>query len=143
MTRIGNRIVGAVLQSPLHRLLSGSTALIRYTGRRSGRTITTPVRFAAHRDKIVIFVGNPRSKTWWRNFRQDHELDILVRGRWSAMTGRAVVGADDPEAIAPLLVAYLARFPRVASRLEPDRGASSAAVIVLCRSDAPPQPPRR
>ena len=38
---IVNAAVGMLLRSPLHAVLSGSTALIRYTARRSGRTITT------------------------------------------------------------------------------------------------------
>ncbi len=44
---VGNALVSAVLRSPLHWLLSGSTDLIRYTGWRSGREMTTPTGRAA------------------------------------------------------------------------------------------------
>jgi hypothetical protein len=125
---MGNSIVGSVLTSPLHRVLSGSTDLIRYTGRRSGRTVTTPTQYARHGDDVVILVGKPETKTWWRNFRDDRDLDVLVQGTWRPMTGRAVVGAVEPDVIAPLLDAYLERFPKLADDLDGD-----AAVVVWCR----------
>ena len=134
-TPIGNRIVGALLRSPLHRVLSGSTDLVRFTGRRSGRTIITPTQYARLGDDVVILVGRPATKTWWRNFLDDRELDVLVRGRWLPMTGRAVIGAADPERVAPLLDAYLARFPRAAATLGDGTTEARArqAVVVWCR----------
>jgi hypothetical protein len=132
---MGNRMVGALLASPLHRLLSGSTDLVRSTGRRSGRTFTTPTQYARHGDDLVILVGKPDTKTWWRNFREDRDLDVLVQGRWLPMTGRAVVGAVEPEMIAPLLDAYLERFPKLAANLDGESEGSRArhAVVVWCR----------
>jgi hypothetical protein len=132
---IGNNVVGAVLASPLHRLLSGSTDLIRFTGRRSGRTVTTPTQYARHGDDLVILVGKPETKTWWWNFREDRDLDVLVQGRWLPMTGRAVVGAVEPEVMAPLLDAYLERFPKLADNLQGETESSQArhAVVVWCR----------
>lgn len=41
---------------------------IRYVGRRSGRTIETPVGYRRSGDTITINVMSPDSKTWWRNF---------------------------------------------------------------------------
>jgi hypothetical protein len=84
---------------------------------------------------LVILVGKPETKRWWRNFREDRELDVLVQGRWLAMTGRAVIGADEPEVIAPLLDAYLERFPRVAKQLGAGNREVQAkrAVAVWCR----------
>jgi hypothetical protein len=132
---IGNTFVKAVLQSPLHGLLSGSTDLIRYSGRRSGRTITTPTQYATHGEDVVILVGRPETKRWWRNFTDEHDLDVLVRGSWRAMRGRAVVGADEPEVLRPLLDTYLARFPRAARALPGSDGAEQVAhtVVVWCR----------
>ena len=115
--KIGNALVATVLRSPLHRLLSGSVDLIRYTGRRSGREITTPTQYARLGDDLVILVGRPETKTWWRNFRPDGDLDVLVRGRWQPMTARVVDGHDDLDAIAPLVDAYLKRYPRAAKVL--------------------------
>ena len=41
---------------------------IRYVGRRSGKTIETPVAYRRSGEKIVINVMSPDNKTWWRNF---------------------------------------------------------------------------
>ena len=132
---VGNTIVSGLLRSPLHRILSGSTDLIRYTGRRSGRQFTTPTQYARLGDEVLILVGRPDTKTWWRNFRTDRNIDVLLQRRWVPMTARAVIGAEDPETITPLLDAYLKRFPRAARVLDDhDTGSRSPrAVIVWCR----------
>ena len=130
-----NRVVCTLLESPAHRLMSGSTDVIRYQGRRSGRTVTTPTQYATYRDGLVIFVGRPDSKQWWRNFRQDRDIDVLVARDWRAMVGRAVVGPEDPDTIAPLLEAYLQRFPKAARLLDTTTNGSGhdQAVVVWCR----------
>ena len=130
-----NACVSALLRSPFHRLLSSSTDLIRYRGRRSGRAITMPTQYATCGDLVVILAGRPETKTWWRNFRTDRDLDLLVRGRWAPMTARAGLGADGAAEIRPLLDAYLARFPRAEHALgdgTPDDRARRA-VVVSCR----------
>jgi hypothetical protein len=66
---VGNAFVSTLLRSPFHRLLSGSTDLIRYRGRRTGREITMPTQYAEHGSDILILVGRPDTKTWWQNFR--------------------------------------------------------------------------
>ena len=132
---IGNRVVAGLLQSPLHRILSGSTDLIRYTGRRSGRSYITPTQYTLSGHDVIIFVGRPDTKTWWRNFRTDGDIDVLLQRRWVPMTARAVIGADDPETITPLLDAYLKRFPKAARALGAETNDSRVqqAVIVWCR----------
>jgi len=50
--------------------------------------------------------------TWWRNFLDDRDIDILVQGHWLAMTARVVRGADESDELLPLLDEYLKRFPR-------------------------------
>ena len=132
---VANIVVSGVLRSPLHRVLSGSTDLIRYTGRRSGREVITPTQYVRRGDDVIILVGRPGTKTWWRNFTTGGDIDVLLQRRWVAMTARAVIGADDPETIMPLLDAYLARFPR-AARVFGDKSNGSRAqraVIVWCR----------
>lgn len=124
---VGNLVVSGVLRSPLHRLLSGSTGLLRYTGRRSGRRFVTPVQYCEHGTDLLVLVGHAEAKTWWQNFRTDYDLDLLVRRTWLPMTARAVVGADDPDRIAPLLDAYIKRFPK-ATRLLGD----PFTVVVWC-----------
>jgi len=48
-----NPIMMWVLRSPLHGMLSGSTMIITYTGRKSGQTFSTPVNYV--RDGNVLW----------------------------------------------------------------------------------------
>jgi F420H(2)-dependent quinone reductase len=137
---LGNQIVSLLLRSPLHRLLSGSMDVVRYTGRRSGRQFSTPTQYVQRGDDIIVLVGRPETKTWWRTFRTEHDIDVLVRGRWLPMKGRAVVGADEPDTVAPLLNAYLERFPKAIRALDGDDADDRArrAVVIWCRSQQRP-----
>ncbi len=84
---------------------------------------------------MIILVGRPETKTWWRNFRTDRHIDVWLRRGWTPMTARAVMGADEPETIAPLLDAYLERFPRAARVLGGGTTDSlrRRAIVVWCR----------
>jgi hypothetical protein len=121
-------VVAALLRSPLHRVLSGSTGLVRYTGRRTGRVVQTPTQYARQGREVVILVGHPERKAWWRNFRDGRDLDLLLAGHWTPMTAHAVVGADKPALAQLLLEAYRRRFPRAASGIR-----AQDAVLVRCR----------
>jgi hypothetical protein len=108
---LGNRVVAAILRSPLHPVLSRGVALVRYEAPRSGRTVQTPVQYAELDDGLVLLVARPETKTWWRAFRSPHRLDVLVRGRWRPLCGRVVRSAVEPDVAAPLAEAYRRRFP--------------------------------
>ena len=138
MTTLANTLVSYLLRSPLHRMLSGSTCLIRYNGSRTGRQITTPTQYAQHGDQLIILVGRHDDKTWWRNFSVDRDIEVLLQRKWTRMTARAVLAADEPDVVTPLLEAYLRRFPKASARLRADADSSRARSVVLvwCR---PPQ----
>jgi hypothetical protein len=127
---VANRIVAGVLRSPLHGLLSGKVDLLRYDGRRSGRTIETPTQYVLVGDDVVILVGRPDTKSWWRNFTEPRDLDVLIAGEWRPLRGEVRRGADDPDAVRPLLDAYLAKFPGARRSLGDDPVAG--AVLVRC-----------
>ena len=133
---LANRAVIALLCSPAHRLLSGSTAVVRYDGRRSGRQFQTPVQWAGDERELVIFVARHGAKRWWRNFEGGHAVDVLVGRRWRPMQGEVVRGLDDPAETDRLLACYLDRFPK-ATRLVPSdaegRRDVSDVVLVRCR----------
>ncbi len=130
-----NSIVVAILKSPAHRLLSGTVDVIRYRGQRSGQEHVTPTQYVEQGGDLLIFVARPETKSWWRNFRTDRDVEVLVRGRWQAMRARAVVGKDEPETMVPLLDGYLKRFPKVAKALEGESGDDRArhAVMLVCQ----------
>lgn len=45
--------------------------VVTYTGRRSGRTFSTPVAYQRKGDIVTIAVAFPDAKNWWRNFTGD------------------------------------------------------------------------
>ncbi|EIU05021.1 hypothetical protein MA5S0422_4892 [Mycobacteroides abscessus 5S-0422] len=64
-----NTVPVMALNVPGLRSLAGRYfTVVTYTGRRSGQIFSTPVNYWRSGDDIVIWVGIPESKTWWRNF---------------------------------------------------------------------------
>lgn len=80
-----NPFVTAILHSPLHGLMSGSTMLITYTGRKSARTYTTPVNYI--RDGGTLLSMSPRGHSWWRNLRGQGGAPVVVRLRGADFEG--------------------------------------------------------
>ncbi len=115
-----NTIVEAILKSPAHPILSTSMVLIRYVGDRSGEEHTLPVQYADTHHGLVVMVGKPETKSWWRNFTQMGQARVLLKGTWTPMTAHALRGTDDPEAVTPLLRSYAQRYPKVVRSIEGD-----------------------
>ena len=115
-----NTVVETVLESPLHRLLSGKLVLLRYQDTRSGTEHTLAVQYADTHNGLVVAVANPDTKTWWRNFTTMGQVQVLLAGTWMPMTAHALVGSEDPEAVTPLLRSYATRFPKVVKSLDGD-----------------------
>ncbi len=115
-----NAVVETVLKSPLHPVMSARFALIRYHGARSGSEYTLPVQYANTNGGLVVVVGEPDIKTWWRNFTTMGQAHVLLAGRWLPMTAHALLGREDREAVTPLLRSYAARFPKIVKSLDGD-----------------------
>ena len=61
--------------------------VVTYSGRRSGRTIEVPVQYRESEGAILVRVGAPARKQWWRNFEPARPASLLVRGREVEATG--------------------------------------------------------
>ncbi|WP_329017151.1 nitroreductase/quinone reductase family protein [Micromonospora rifamycinica] len=69
LARTFNGRIMALRSSPRWgRLLRRHLTVVTYTGRRSGRTFSTPVASRRVGDTVVIRVAMPDAKQWWRNF---------------------------------------------------------------------------
>jgi hypothetical protein len=67
-----NAPVAALANSPrFGRFVNRNIAMLTYTGRRSGRTFSIPVAYRRSDDDVIIGVGMPDAKSWWRNFLDD------------------------------------------------------------------------
>lgn len=73
-----NPIMRALLQSRLHRMVSGVLMLLSYTGQRSGKVYTIPIGyFVWDTDEVMAF----SSARWWVNVRDQRPVTLVVKGQ--------------------------------------------------------------
>jgi hypothetical protein len=97
--KTANPLIGTILRSPAHRLLSGKLALVTYTGRKSGREYTIPVLYERDADTVRIEVGWPERKRWWRNLTGAGG-DVTMRLGGAERSGHAVARGDEASGVA-------------------------------------------
>ena len=118
---IVNPIVGLLLRSPIHGFWSKSLLLITFTGNKSGRQYTTPVRYIRVGNLIRCFTSS--ENMWWRNLRGG--ADVMLRVQGEDKKFRATAIENDPDRIREALVHYLGAYPQDAAyhkiRLNNDR----------------------
>ena len=112
--------------------------LITFTGRKSQRQLTTPVRYVQVGNVVRCFTS--KTNLWWRNMRGGANVVLRIRGADAPYKARAI--EDDPEEIKKWLEYYLEIFPHDAAyhdiRLNRDKSlvaedleiASQNAVVV-------------
>ena len=74
---MSNWFMSWLLHSPFHRLISGSILLITYNGRRSEKQYSAPLNYV--RDGNILWVTSVRDRTWWRNFREEGPIHVLLQ----------------------------------------------------------------
>jgi hypothetical protein len=93
---IVNKLFVALIDAPVvGSLVRRGLINIRYVGRRSGKTIETPVGYRRSADGIVINVTAPDSKTWWRNFLGEGGPITLLKLDGQDRTGHAIASRDE------------------------------------------------
>jgi hypothetical protein len=95
--RSGNQVVGLLLRSPLHPLVSRQLALITVTGRRTKREHTLPVGYTQDGERLSIPVLWPQRKLWWRNLRDGAPVRLRLRGE--DRTGHACAQGDESSGV--------------------------------------------
>ena len=100
-----NKAMKFVLRSPMHNLVSKTVLLITFTGRKSGKSYTTPVSYSKTGDHVSIFTH----ATWWKNLCCVAPVKLRLQGR--EFQGLAEPVADDKRSIATGLAAHLRKVP--------------------------------
>jgi hypothetical protein len=91
-----NKVFVSLIDAPVvGPLVRRGLINIRYVGRRSGKTIQTPVGYRRSGDGIVVNVMSPDSKTWWRNFLGEGGPITLLNFGGSDRTGHALASRDE------------------------------------------------
>lgn len=111
--RPGGRVLGRMGGQPV--------LLLQTTGRRSGRTRTTPVQYLADGDTFVVVASNAgaaRPPAWYLNLRADPHAQIDVGGRSVEVRAQEATGQERAELWQRLTAAnrYLERTASKAGR---------------------------
>ena len=74
-----NAGVRTILRSPWHGMRSDRLLLLTFTGRKSGKEFTTPIRYVQEGEtlRMKVLVEYP----WWKNLRGQATVRVLLRGK--------------------------------------------------------------
>ena len=100
-----NSAMKLMLRSPVHGIVGKTVLLITFTGRKSGKTYTTPVSYSQDGDQVTIFTH----ADWWKNLRNGAPITLRIQGR--ELQGLPEPVAEDKQAVAAGLTAHLRKVP--------------------------------
>ena len=109
----GNDFMVWVLRSPFHGMLSKGMMLITITGRKTGKTYTTPVGY--YMEDGTMWVITSRERTWWKNLQGGAKVDLLLKRK--PVTGIADVDLDE-KSVEVRMVEYLRHVPQAAKPMK-------------------------
>ncbi|CAA0081709.1 Uncharacterised protein [Halioglobus japonicus] len=104
-----NPIMRNLLRSPLHGITSDNIGIVYFTGRKSGRNLSTPLSYTRE-ENIVRLLSNQNTR-WWVNFRgADVRVEMeMARTRYP---GTAVLLEGDSEALRKGVRTFIHALPR-------------------------------
>lgn len=97
---IFNRMMSAILRSPLHPVASRSVMLITFTGRKTGKRYTTPISYLRQGNKVTAFTG----AKWSRNLVGGAPVTLNIKNKDYQGTADVV---EEQEAVAEGLRSFL------------------------------------
>ena len=100
-----NKTMKFMLRSPMHGLVSKMVLLFTFTGRKSGKTYTTPVSYSQSDDQVYIFTH----ANWWKNLKGGAPVTLRLQG-WDVQ-GLAEPVVEDKQVIAARLTEHLRKVP--------------------------------
>ena len=94
------------LNSPFHFVVSKYILLITFTGRKSGKTYTTPTSYLREDNMVILFTH----AKWWKNLVGGAPVSLCIRGQ--ILQGTAEPITEDKETMSDALYRTLAHNPR-------------------------------
>ncbi len=108
-TTFGDLFIKALINSPFHILLGKSFAVINVTGRKTGKSIKTPINVMPVGNTLMVI--SLRNRTWWRNLRGGGVARLRHAGKQFQVRGEVV---ETPSLVAAGLADYFAQYPTYA-----------------------------
>src|SRR5258708_33852539 len=90
---LANAIATTILRSPWHGMRSDRLLLLTFTGRKSGKKFTTPMRYVQEGETLRMTVGYP----WWKNLVEQATVRVLLRGQRRTGTAEVLPEEDGGE----------------------------------------------
>ena len=105
--RVINPVVKKILRSPLHGFLSQNTLLLEFTGRKSGRKLSTPVSY--HSSDGIAHCFTRKSFVWWKNLNSGEAVYVTIKGERHLVNPE--VEAENSEIKGKRCVTFSALYP--------------------------------
>ena len=109
----GNDFMAWVLRSPFHGMLSNGMMIITVTGRKTGKTYTTPVGY--YEEGGYLWIVTNRERTWWKNLQGGAKVGLLLKRK--SVQGTADTELDE-KCVETRMYEYLRHFPQAAKPME-------------------------
>ena len=123
-----NPVMRAILDSPLHPILSRWFLLLRWTGPRTGQTRAIPVSYVQEHGHVYATTGDK----WWHNVVRAPSVEVLLRGAKQSASLVPIEDAGESAAEHQLLFRRHPFFRRLAGipthHGEPDASAIQRSV---------------
>lgn len=103
LSRTGSPVVRLLLGGRTHRLMSRQLLILRFTGRKTGRTYATTVSYVQQGDALLV----PGGGKWWKNLMSG-PVAVRLRGDWLDVTSEVI---DEPQSMADALDRMMAANP--------------------------------
>jgi hypothetical protein len=85
-----NAVVSTILRSRWHSMRSDRLLLLTFTGRKSGKAFTTPIRYVQEGKTLRMTVVYP----WWKNLVGGVTVRVLLRGQMRTGTTEVLPEKD-------------------------------------------------
>ena len=109
----GNDFMAWVLRSPFHGMLSNGMMIITVTGRKTGKTYTTPVGY--YEEDGYLWIVTNRERTWWKNLQGGAKVELLLKRK--PVQGTADTELDE-KCVEIRMYEYLRHVPQAAKPME-------------------------
>jgi deazaflavin-dependent oxidoreductase (nitroreductase family) len=105
--------------------------LVSFTGRKSGRIISTPTNYL--RDGNNLWVVSWRDRKWWKNLRTRAAVRVLLAGKDLEGCGQVI---EEEKAVAQSLFDYYKKVPQFAKYVAIGLDSQNEPLLLDCQRAA-------
>jgi hypothetical protein len=104
-----NPVMRTLLRSPLHWITSKNIAILHFSGRKSGRKLSTPLSYTQEGSTVRLL--SSIDTLWWRNLRGG-ETPVNIEIARQRLSGMAMLFEGDSEPLREGVRRFITALPR-------------------------------